>query len=170
MSAPRNRPRSRTTFWQAFAFGICATSLSAVSLEPALSHAWWHPDDSWTFTETTERLIDHCVSIGRPLQAIWYLTFLTERGGAAEQWNELWRALQIARHIAAVLIAGRTLRRAFPHPAVAWALLPFLLWPFAAEATTWRAAGCYPLAALWAFEPSRLERLRLMNRSRLPAD
>lgn len=135
---------------------LCAFLLFGAATGPGHASAWWHPDDCWAFGESVHRLIDHCVSIGRPLQALWYLTFLTELGPAAEFWNHVWRALQGVAHVTAAIVAARALRRVFPHPAASLAILPFLLWPFAAESTTWRAAGCYPIAALLGFRAAEV--------------
>jgi hypothetical protein len=113
---------------------------------PAAHRAWWYLDD-FSRMEYLSDSIPIGLENGRPLEGIWFLTFALDSNGAAQFQNIILRLLQGGFHCLAASIAAYLLWEDTKLFASFFCFLPFVLWPFNAEAVLWRTAGGYPLAA-----------------------
>ena len=119
---------------------------------PALRQAWWYSDDFIISEQLSSSaapvLLKHVLANGRPGQGVWYLTFLLDGSSDREIQNRLLRFMQGGLHALAGVLAADLLWRQTRRWTAFLSVLPFILWPFNGEATLWRTAGQYPLAAL----------------------
>lgn len=114
---------------------------------PALTTAWWYQDDFHKFGYPW-RAIPHVLSLGRPLTVLWELTFLIDANAQRTWQNIALRVFQGGVHCAVGTVVAMVLWRQRRTWGAVLSVLPFLLWPFNAEAVLWRSAGIYPVAAL----------------------
>ncbi|MEP6955430.1 MAG: hypothetical protein ABI883_01285, partial [Chthoniobacterales bacterium] len=134
---------------------------------PALHDAWWYADDfwmgSWTSAERWGRFV---LGNGRPIVGVWSYSYWLE-GGASEWPNILLRWGQGGVHLFNAVLIASLLWEVMPSRAAILAVVPFLLWPFQADAVIWRAGFVYALAALFALAGLRLIRRQESRRNKL---
>lgn len=122
-----------------------------VANAPALSGAWWYLDDYvYVMQPDAAALLRSALSRGRPVEALCHLSFLLDPCPDGATANVILRIVQGSLHALAATLIARWLVRESGTQAAALAALPFLLWPFGAEATLWRTALSYPLSAVIA--------------------
>jgi uncharacterized membrane protein len=121
--------------------------LWVVATAPAFQGAWWFLDDYSQANYTEEGNIAHHLAQGRPGQLLWMYTFAFD-GGGRESANIVLRLSQGAMHALVASLAILLIGNGAVSPLHIVGALPFLVWPYSAEATLWRSAGTYPLAAL----------------------
>lgn len=122
---------------------------------PGLREAWWFFDD---FDKRPDawQLFARGLRNGRPVEGLLFVSHAWDQLPDHRAANIALRLLQGMLHTATASIAACWLARFMrPLPAIV-AVLPFLLWPFAAEATLWRTALSYPVAALLGMLAFRL--------------
>jgi hypothetical protein len=119
---------------------------------PALRQAWWYCDDfiigEQISSSAAPVLLKHVLGHGRPGEGVWFLTFLLDGSSDQGIQNRLLRFVQGGLHALVGVLAADLLWRQTRRWTAFLSALPFILWPFNGEATLWRAAGQYPLAAL----------------------
>jgi len=116
---------------------------------PALTTAWWYWDDFDKFGDPW-RDIPHVLSLGRPLEVLWELTFLIDANPHRTWQNIALRVFQGGVHCAVGTVVAMVLWRQRRTWGAVLSVLPFLLWPFNTDAVLWRSAAGYLLAAFCA--------------------
>lgn len=148
----REDPRKRLTMH----FLVCFASYLAiwtVANLPGLREPWFYFDDFVHMHNAHQHrlamLYQRGIENGRPIEGLWFFTFLLDGNTAA---NIALRFVQGTLHVTGAVLAVTWLgQRTRISPLVQWlAGLPFLLWPFGAEATLWRSTCAFPLAMLFA--------------------
>lgn len=130
---------------------IIYLSLWSFANWPALNEAWWSTDDYFFMEQVGKSNYPSFsgLTTGRPVCFFWYETFLLENNSSREIYNVLLRFIQGAIHCSAAILAAILIYQSTNRWTAFLSTLPFLLWPFNGEAVLWRAAGYYPLAALF---------------------
>ena len=131
---------------------VVLTLLSLYAFEPALRHAWLRTDDVKAVNSPLHTWLWLGCTAGRPGLGLWYYAAygFQQDPQLREIANTGFRLLQILIHTATAIMGACLLWRASGHMLTMLAILPFLVWGFAAEAVTWLAAGVYPLSAFLA--------------------
>jgi hypothetical protein len=119
----------------------------AIANWPALHQAWWYRDDFYLIEYRADSILSGLYS-GRPVEGVLYFTFYLDASGQAELQNIFMRFIQGAFHCLAASLGAYFVWKDTHHPSAFVGLLPFVLWPFNAEAVLWRSAIGYPVAAL----------------------
>lgn len=122
---------------------------------PAIVNEWWAVDDYYFLVHRTiekQNTFAYLINFfrtGRPLSILWihlikyYVTNMPlQVAGIAP------RLLQGIFHTVCALLIGMIFVRFTRRKSALLTVLPFLLWPFGSEATTWISAVGYPIAAL----------------------
>jgi len=119
---------------------------------------WWMGDDfnyivNWRiWYESGDPLTKmpswHALKNGRPLMVILLSTFLIDNTVNSEIYNVILRYAQGIAHCLAVTIMLIILWYKTHKINIIFYILPFLIWPFNAEAVLWRSASQYPFSAL----------------------
>jgi hypothetical protein len=142
------RFRTRFPFWLVF---ICFACLWVAQFWPGLRHAWWSADDYWAAQwDSSQRWGDFVLGDGRPLLGVWSYTFLLDNTADKYAANIVLRSIQGAVHVLSATLIARLLWSVARSPVVVLTVLPFLLWPFNADAVLWRAGSLYAIATLLA--------------------
>ncbi len=117
---------------------------------PALSNEWWAVDDYITARPGHLRFtITSIFTSGRPLYTLWI--FFTRTLLDFLPWETagiLVRTAQGSMHALCAVLIGFLLVRFTGRKIAICTVLPFLVWPFGSEPTTWIAAAIYPIGAL----------------------
>ena len=131
---------------------IILTLASLYAFGPSLCHAWLMLDDVNAVQNPLHRWFLVGSAAGRPGLGLWYYAAygLQQDPQLREIANIGFRLLQILAHTAASIVGAYLLWQASGSRLTALAILPFLVWGFAADPVTWLAAGVYPLSALLA--------------------
>lgn len=139
---------------------IAYLSVFSIANLPALRQAWWYFDDFrnaklWHVDSSLSnrfhlsmRPFSLALKHARPVEALWFVTFLLDGSPDRGPYNILLRFIQCGLHSIAVTVAGIIIWQETRKWTAFFAVLPFLLWPFNSEAVLWRTGGTYPLAAL----------------------
>ena len=135
----------RFPWWRVFfIFGL----LWALFFWPALHNAWWYADDFWAGEWTdAQRWGPFVLGNGRPLLGLWSYSFLLDHSPNAQWANILLRWFQGGVHVLNATVLAGLLWSATRHWTAVLAVLPFLLWPFNADAVLWRGGSVYAIAA-----------------------
>jgi hypothetical protein len=155
----------RIPFWWVLLIYGC---LWAFAFWPALHDAWWYADDFWMgeWTEA-QRWGVFVIGNGRPLLGFWSYSFILDHSANDQLVNISLRWLQGGVHVLNAALIARLLWDVVRSWIAILASLPFLLWPFNADAVLLRSASFYAIATLlsllglWAirFNGSKRDRL-----------
>jgi hypothetical protein len=154
----------RFPWWRVFfIFGL----LWAQFFWPALHNAWWYADDFWVGEWTdAQRWGPFVLGNGRPLVGVWSYSFLLDHSPNAQWANILLRWFQGGVHVLNATVLAGLLWSATRHWTAVLAALPFLLWPFNADAVLWRGGSVYAIAACFSLLGLHLIRLHDTKRDR----
>jgi hypothetical protein len=139
----------RFPWWKVFLiFGL----LWAAFFWPALHDAWWYADDFWLGEWTgAQRWGPFVFGQGRPILGLWSYSFFLDNSPNAQWANILLRWFQGGVHVLSATLLAALLWSVIRHWTAALAALPFLLWPFNADAVLIRSASLYAIAGLLSF-------------------
>ena len=157
--------RIRFSFWQVFSIFFL---LWALFFWPALHDAWWAMDDFWAIGWTNAvRWGRFVVGNGRPLLGVWSYSYLLDNGPGRESANILLHWIQGCVHVLNATLLAALLWRVVRSWQAIVAVLPFLLWPFNADAVLWRGGSVYAIAACLSLLGLHLIRLHDTKRDRI---